>query len=581
MVSEAFTAIFLFVSLALWGTAVVAWRRIDSPAVDRFAVAAGTLGTGSFVISLGFAAGDPGFILGTTVSVAMLVPLPWVLFSFDYLGYERLTSTLVSGILAIPVVIGLAATIIIFAGQAFPWFGSATRTDAGELAAVIGTVIQLSQWMGVLYAGGLVLTGTGLILWSFRRYPHLDSTTGTVLGIFGTVPWVSVLFALQLQSTSFFLFSGTIAVGFGIGTVTAIALVGPAALFDRVPAAGNIGPTTVIGELNDAVVITDSEGQVIELNRSASRLFGHEQDAVDNHITDLVGSGLEGLRDRTTVEIKSASGRFLFDPTISDLTDQHDYLVGYTIVFRDVTDRTVKNQRLEVLNRLLRHNLRNDMNVILGRNDVVRTQVDDPAVMEHLDTIAETGEELVEASEKVRKSQQIPDSNSGAIERIRIEALTRQIFERVMPEQAVEYRYQGPEEIAVVATRNELRVALRNLITNAIQHNDSETPTVRVRVTRRSAKKYPLEIAVLDNGPGIPKAERTVIESGQETSLEHSSGIGLWTIRWIMRKLGGKIVFTGRESGGTAVKLLFPTPDPAEFGRKNGVAEDRSTDTDR
>ena len=542
-----------------------------------FATVVGTLGAGSAAISVGFVAGDPALVLGVTVSVAMLVPLPWILFSFEYLGHERLTSTLTSGILAAPVAAGLLATVVIFAGQVVPWVTSAIQTDAGGLAAVVGAAVQLGQWAGILYAGGLVLTGTGLVLWSFQRYPHLDSTTGAVLGTFGTVPWVSVLFALQLQSTSFFTFSGTVAVGFGVGAVTAAWLVGPAPLFDRVPAPGNIGPTTIMGELEDAVVITGVEGQTIELNRSAGRLFDREQDGVNDHITDLVGSTVGELRDQPTVEIGSTSRMLLYNPTVSELTDQHEYVVGYAVVFRDVTDRTVRKQRLEVLNRVLRHNIRNDMNVILGQNERVRTQVDDPDVVDSTDSIARAGHELMSISEKVRRTEQLFESNSGETDRIRVESLVERMFEEVRSAHDVACQYRGPEEVAIAATRDQVRTALRNLVTNAVQHNDSEDRKLWVRVADQSADRYPVTITVLDNGPGIPEQERAVIDAGQETPLEHSSGIGLWTVCWIMRKLGGELSFDEREPSGAAVKLLFPSPQRPESGRDDERIADGPT----
>jgi signal transduction histidine kinase len=146
--------------------------------------------------------------------------------------------------------------------------------------------------------------------------------------------------------------------------------------------------------------------------------------------------------------------------------------------------------------------------------------------------------------------------------------MVQELFEGVESERHVEYQYQGPGEIAIVATRDELRVALWNLVDNAVRHNDSDNPEVWVRTTRHPGETDSLEIAVLDNGPGIPEAERKTITRGRETSLKHSSGVGLWTVRWIVRNLGGTISFEDREPTGTVVRLVFPMPS----------AESRETD---
>lgn len=558
MLFRLFAGLFFVLSCTLLGTAVVAWLRIESAAVGLFAVVPATLGVGSLVIAGGFAAGSPVFILGVTISIALILPIPWILFSFDYIGKENLISPWSTTILAVPVTVGLSATMVIFAGQILPWFPFLSQEQPGGVGVVITSVVELSQWGGILYAGGIVLTGTGLILWSFERYPHLDSTTGTVLCTFGVVPWLSVLFALQLESVSFFVFSGTVAVGFGIGAVAAVALVGPSSLFDRVPAAGNVGPTTVIEELEDAVVVTDGEGHIIELNPSARRLFNRGGDAVSMRISDLFDRTLGELRNGSPVEIKSESRQRLFDTTVSELTDQHDHLLGYAIVLRDVTKTTIRRQRLEVLNRLLRHNLRNDLNVVLGRVNVIRSQTEDTFVLDNLEIIDRTGKGLVDLSEKAQKSEQILDFNTQTPRLIDIESLLEQIFDRVNSSKDAEYQYQGPEEVMIVATQSELRFVLRNLITNAVEHNQSANPKVWVQITDRSEEKNPLEIAVLDNGPGIPEIERKALLSSQETPLEHSAGVGLWTVRWVTRNLGGKISFAEREPSGAVVTLSFP-----------------------
>lgn len=559
MLHELFSVGFFIIAVTLVCTAVVAWTRVESPAVDLFAVAVAVLGAGSLIISAGFVMNSSVFVLGSTIAVAMIIPIPWIFFSFEYVGQEELISWSTASALSVPVMLGLSATIAVFAGQMLPWFTFFEQAGESGLAAVFITGVELIQWGGILYAGGVIVAGTGLILWSFQRYTHLDSTTGTVLCTFGTVPWVSVLFALQLQSVSFAVFSGMVAIGFGTGAVAAVALVGPTSLFNRVPAAGSVGPSAVIEELNDAVVITDGEGEVIELNYTARKLFGSQQETAGVHITTLLGKSLTDLRGSTPIEIETDSRQDLFDPTVSEITDQHDHLLGYAVLLRDITETTIRKQRVEVFNRLMRHNLRNDISVVLGQLSVVQEHADDPAIADNLEMIGETGRELVALSDKIRELEQLLSVDTETPQSIHLRSLVAQVVENLDIEQEAEFQYQGKDQVSLAATPDQLRAALENLITNAIEHNNDDRPEVKVRVRRNPGASYPVEIAVLDNGPGIPEQERQAMTTGEETPLVHSSGIGLWTVHWIVRSLGGKLSFDSREPQGTVVRLQLPS----------------------
>jgi signal transduction histidine kinase len=66
-----------------------------------------------------------------------------------------------------------------------------------------------------------------------------------------------------------------------------------------------------------------------------------------------------------------------------------------------------------------------------------------------------------------------------------------------------------------------------------------------------------IEIVITDNGPGIPEHERRAIESGEETPLQHGTGLGLWLVYWAMSLLGGDIHIDDAESG-TRIALRLP-----------------------
>lgn len=113
-------------------------------------------------------------------------------------------------------------------------------------------------------------------------------------------------------------------------------------------------------------------------------------------------------------------------------------------------------------------------------------------------------------------------------------------------------------------TEGAIKVVLRELAENAVKHNDDENPSVTIEARYEPDELYPIQLSVIDNGPGIPELERKVIESGDETSLDHASGVGLWIIRWISTSAGGKLSITDREPHGSIVSLSLPSADEIE-----------------
>jgi signal transduction histidine kinase len=96
-----------------------------------------------------------------------------------------------------------------------------------------------------------------------------------------------------------------------------------------------------------------------------------------------------------------------------------------------------------------------------------------------------------------------------------------------------------------------VRIAVEELVENAVVHSDDPDPTVRVSVSPGEACT---DLVVADDGPGIPPTERRTIEGDVESALEHASGLGLWLVSWIVDSSGGEVDCEVSESG-TVVRV--------------------------
>jgi len=249
--------------------------------------------------------------------------------------------------------------------------------------------------------------------------------------------------------------------------------------------------------------------------------------------------------------IAHANGNWrLFESSVERLFDDTEEVV---ITATDVTEGKRYEQRLQVLNRVLRHDLKNDTNVIGGYADLLRGHVDEGGD-EYLDIIDRKVETLTHLSDQAREIDVALHNDAGRATIDLVELVERlcEALESSFPHATV--TVSSPDS-AVVSADELLESAVRNVLENAVVHNDDREPAVEV-VLETDGDGFRIDVA--DNGPGIPPIEQTVISEARETALEHASGLGLWLVHWIVTESGGDLTIDSREPRGTLVSMWLP-----------------------
>jgi len=316
----------------------------------------------------------------------------------------------------------------------------------------------------------------------------------------------------------------------------------------------------------------DGERIVQDVNAAFEETFGYSREAaVGAHVDDLVvpsDKSEEAARidrrirtgERIEIEVRrrTADGE-LRDFLLRNIPIQGaDGPTGFA-VYTDVTGRNEREQRLQVLNRVLRHDLRNDMNVVLGIAELVESQVDDDDLRAELASLQRVAERLLDRSAHARIIEETLENDWIDGRTVDVVGLV----ERVVAEFGDEYPAASVAvdvpESAVAAAGPALGTAIEELLANALEHNDADEPHVEVSVsTTDDDDDRRVVVEVADDGPGIPAHERTVLVAGTETPLEHGSGLGLWLVRWIVHGAGGDLSFESRDPRGSRVTVTVP-----------------------
>ena len=242
--------------------------------------------------------------------------------------------------------------------------------------------------------------------------------------------------------------------------------------------------------------------------------------------------------------------------TIAPIRDEHGAVTHYVGFQTDISERKIRERRLEVMGRVLNHNLRNKMNLIEGYTELLRRELDDDASRKPLEVIAETTDDLMGIAEAVRKIDHTlagPPTESAVDLRDRISELVSRTRDR-HPEATFELSLP-PAGTPVDATVVGLMTAIEEGVENAVKHNTGPNPTVTIRVERPSPDWVAIEIA--DNGPGIPEHETRVLEHG-ETTLTHGDRLGIWLMYWVVNKAGGEFSVSTSDDG-TTLRIAVPS----------------------
>jgi len=320
---------------------------------------------------------------------------------------------------------------------------------------------------------------------------------------------------------------------------------------------------TLVESAADPMYVLDTEGRIELLNEPMAAFFGREKAGViGEDINALLpdenrGRGDEALKsilqdDEKCFEsfeswLTDAEGnQRRYEVTIGAIDDDGEF-VGSVGTLRDITERERRREELDLLRqvfaRVLRHNLRSELSIIMGNTEVVLPELDGTAE-ELAETVIERGEVLEETATKARAIEDVLDSETGRTTQsvARIVDYALEEIEQCYPDATV--AVDVPASLSVRA-HPKLVLAIENLVENAIEHgqplSDREnSPDAAIEAVPDGDR---VAITVVDGGCGVPDAELAVLERESETPMEHGSGLGLWLINWIVERSGGDLSF--------------------------------------
>ncbi|MFB6183461.1 MAG: histidine kinase N-terminal 7TM domain-containing protein [Haloarculaceae archaeon] len=529
--------------------ALLAWRERPAPGAVPLAA---LLTTQCWWSAASFfritAHGTQAKLLWLTVSWVGLpfIPVAWLFFALEYTGYDQYVR--VRYVLVASIIPAITAVLAV----------TNNHYDLFHVTA------HLAEWNGRL---GSART-PGIWFWVIAGYTYL-------LGLLGAIPLLQFVTSdvSTFRGQSLAILVGLIApwatnilfllgvlplhnvdptpIAFSVSGVAYLGALTRFQLLNTSPAPIRPARRSAFERMRGGVIVLDRKDNVVDTNEAAKRAIGADPGDVLGHPVERAVPGLEAPDDRTH------AGRTIFQPenanrsydvSINQVTDVNDRTVGKIITLHDISDYLRRQQRLEVLNRVFRHNIRTNVQVIMSTAEDL-TDRDEQARK-----VKESALEIMDLSEKIRMVLDLFERGRTQRQPTRLRTMLDENVERLQATYPdVTVHSDGVDES--LAVDGLLDAVVWNVLENAAEHNPSPDPQVWIDVTRTDDG---VEIEVADDGPGINDDELVLFRKGTETPLKHGSGIGLALVVWGTDIVDGEVTFEENDPTGSIVTLSVP-----------------------
>ncbi len=321
-----------------------------------------------------------------------------------------------------------------------------------------------------------------------------------------------------------------------------------------------------------AVFITDADGRIEYVNPAFERTTGYsaadaigenprllksdqQDEAFYRELWETITAG--EIWEAELTNRRKSGELYRTTQKIIPVTKPDGTITHFVTIEEDITDAQFIEQVLHVMDRVLRHNVRNSVTAISGYADLLEAELDAEEHGAAVQTIREHADKLGKLSNETRAIREL-FHRRHAEHSLSVDAIEGFVEKRreMHPDTVLDLS-MDVEEGMVVQNGSLLQLAIDEAIENAIVHNDRDEPHVEIRVTDvPDGSELCVEIA--DNGPGLPDDQWDVIMAGEETPLAHTTGIGLWLIYWTLSALGGTVDRTDNEPRGTVLTYRVP-----------------------
>ncbi len=321
--------------------------------------------------------------------------------------------------------------------------------------------------------------------------------------------------------------------------------------------------TAILEAMPDMMFIQDTDGTYLDFYATDEDKLGVPPDKITGaHIRDVgftqakiaeIEEAIQTALDERTIQkieygLETPAGRRVFDARIAPLGD--DTVLS---IVRDITERRrararlqESNEVLQLTNKIMRHDILNDVQVARSALDLYQDEQDE----ELLDKLASRLEQSASLINRMQELETLVTAGD-TLKPYRV----RDVVGDMAEDYDVDVSINGDCTVQADAA---FPSVIDNILENAVVHGEAD----HIDVTMEDQDGR-CSLCIADNGTGIPDdVKDRVFEERYSHGGHAGSGLGLYIVRKAIERYGGSVTIEDNEPSGTIVSIHLEQEHP-------------------
>ncbi len=487
----------------------------------------------------------------------VIFPISWIFFVLEYSGKSKNKN---KSLIIFTSSFSLITLLIVWTNQYHHLFRSEIFLIEISGIIVFGKTYGPLFWLFIIYFYSLMIIGVILLFQSFNLSSSINRKQKIIFIVAIFVTWAAslahisqiIIAPVDFTSVSFSIMGAVLLVG-----------ITKYQLLDIVP----VAYMNVFRNMNDGIIVLGRLNQIIEINPFMEKILevennkicGKDLGQISDKWPELNKEYMHLLSKSHYRKINLIKGTKTYEMGISKIFDPRNFLIGHLIILNDITirkkmeDKLIKsnkqieelNETLQVINKILRHDLLNKLAVMKSALWLYE-QKNDRSLINKLDRSIDGGIDLIE---RIRELESFV-LNKGEM----IPVDVRKIAEEVSANLNIpSINISGN---ATALADQALFSVFENIMRNAIIHGKTDRIDVDI-----SSDNSECEIRIADYGKGIPEdIKDKVFEEGLSFGDSKGSGLGLYIVKKTIERYDGSITVEDNKPKGTIFTIKLKSP---------------------